>query len=101
MAVAIVMDHAKLPEIDGARAAQNMVLAAWEAGLGTCWIANWDEVRVKKLLGVPKDLDLLTILPFGFPTVLTVRRKKMRKPLGDITHAEMFRRPLQGFASDA
>ncbi|MFQ5950758.1 MAG: nitroreductase family protein [Candidatus Geothermarchaeales archaeon] len=101
LAVAIVMDNAKLPEIDGTRAVQNMVLAAWEAGLGTCWIANWAEVRVKKLLGVPQDLDLLTILPFGYPTVRKVKSKKMRKPLAEITHGEKFGQPLREIASDA
>ena len=99
LAVAILMDHAKLPEIDGARAAQNMVLAAWEMGLGSCWIANWNEPKVKKLLGVPEDLDLLTILPFGFPEVRTVRRRKIRKPIAEIVHAEKFGSPLQEVTS--
>jgi nitroreductase len=29
LAIAVLMDGAKMPEVDGARAIQNMVLAAW------------------------------------------------------------------------
>jgi len=36
VAIAIVMEDAKLPEVDGARAGQNMVLAAWSLGVGSC-----------------------------------------------------------------
>jgi nitroreductase len=41
VAVAVVMDKAKMPEVDGARAIQNMVLAAWDMGVGSCWITNF------------------------------------------------------------
>jgi nitroreductase len=36
LAIAVLMDGAKLPEIDGTRAIQNMVLAAWDLGVGSC-----------------------------------------------------------------
>ena len=45
------MDGAKLHEIDGARAVQNMVLAAWDIGIGACWVTNFYEDGVKDVLG--------------------------------------------------
>ena len=61
------MDAAKLPEIDGARAVQNMVLVAWEMGIGSCWVTNFYEDGVKDLLGVPQRMKLVTVMPFGYP----------------------------------
>ena len=89
-AVAIVMDGAKLPEIDGARAAQNMVLAAWSLGIGSCWVANFYDDGVKDLLGVPQRMKLVSVIPFGYPTEAKTSRKKIRKPMSEMLHYEKF-----------
>jgi len=90
MAIAILMDNAKLPEIDGARAMQNMVLVAWELGIGSCWVTNFYEDGVKDLLGAPQRMKLVTVMPFGFPAELKTKRKKIRKSLDEIVHYERF-----------
>jgi nitroreductase len=90
MAIAILMDAAKLPEIDGARAVQNMVLVAWELGIGSCWVTNFYEDGVKDLLGAPQRMKLVTVMPFGYPTQLRTKRKKVRKSLDEIVHYESF-----------
>jgi nitroreductase len=84
------MDAAKLPEIDGARAVQNMVLAAWSLGVGSCWVTNFYDDGVKDLLGVPQRMKLVTVMPFGYPVEATTTRKKIRKPMNDILHHEKF-----------
>ena len=90
VAVAIVMEDAKLPEVDGARAGQNMVLAAWSLGVGSCWITNFYDDAVKDLLGVPQRMKLVTVLPFGYPTEPKTTRRKIRKPMSEIAHYEKF-----------
>jgi nitroreductase len=90
LAIAIVMDGAKLPEIDGARAAQNMVLAAWSLGIGSCWVTNFYDDGVKDLLGVPQRMKLVTVIPFGYPTEAKTSRKKIRKPMSEMLHYEKF-----------
>jgi nitroreductase len=90
LAIAIVMDGAKLPEIDGARATQNMVLAAWSMGIGSCWVTNFYDDGVKELLGVPQRMKLVTVMPFGYPTEPKTKRKKVRKPLSEIVRYEKF-----------
>ena len=90
MAIAIVMENAKLPEVDGARAGQNMVLAAWSLGIGSCWITNFYDDGVKELLGVPQRMKLVTVLPFGYPSEPSTTRKKIRKPMSEIVHYEKF-----------
>lgn len=90
VAIAVLMEGAKLPEIDGTRAIQNMVLAAWEMGVGACWVTNFYEDGVKDLLGAPQRMKLVTVMPFGYPTEPKTNRKKNRKPLEEIVHLENF-----------
>ena len=88
LAIAVVMDGAKLPEIDGTRAIQNMVLQAWELGIGACWITNFYDDGVKDVLGVPSRMKLVTVLPFGYPKESKTNRKKIRKPIEEIVSYE-------------
>ena len=90
LATAVLMDGAKLPEIDGARAIQNMVLAAWDMGIGACWVTNFYDDAVKDLLGAPQRMKLVSVIPFGYPTELKTNRKKIRKSLDEIVHYERF-----------
>ena len=96
LAIAVLMDNAKLPEIDGARAIQNMVLAAWDIGIGACWVTNFYEDGVKDLLAAPQRMKLVSVIPFGYSAEPKANRKKIRKPLEEIVHYEKFeakRRP--------
>ncbi len=89
MAIAVVTLGAKMPHVDATRAIQNMVLAAWDLGLGTCWITNFDMDKVKELLKVPDEAVFITAMPFGYPVKGTLRGKR-RKPLQEIVHWEEF-----------
>lgn len=50
-------------------AVQNLMLAARALGLGTCLttVANVQEGKVKELLGVPPAVQLVCLLPLGYP----------------------------------
>ncbi len=89
LAIAVAMLGAKMPHADAARAIQNMALAAWDLGLGTCWIGNFDERRVKELLSIPEEATFITAMPFGYPRPEALRGKR-RKPLREIVHWERF-----------
>jgi len=88
LAVAVLMDGAKLPEVDGARAIQNMVLEAWDLGIGACWVTNFYEDGVKDILGAPQRMKLVTVIPFGYPKEPKTRRRKVRKSLEEIVSHE-------------
>jgi nitroreductase len=51
--VAIVMDH--------------LILAATNAGLGTCWIAAFDPEAAREVLGLPDDVEPIVFTPLGYP----------------------------------
>ena len=92
LGIAVVIDPAASthPVEDGAIATQNMILAAHALGLGTCWIGSYGsthEERVKKILDIPKDKRLLSILSVGFPAE---SRKSTRRALGELTFIDRY-----------
>ena len=95
MAIAIVMDNADRPDLDAGRALQQMELVAWEEGLGTCFVGlrvAEQNRQVKQLLGIPDNLVLITLLPFGYrpDNVTGARGVRSRKALSEIAHSERF-----------
>ncbi len=45
-------------------------------------------------LNIPDNLDVLAILPFGYPTQAVGQGKKQRKPLAEVAHREQFGQPF-------
>ncbi|MFX0067537.1 MAG: nitroreductase family protein [Promethearchaeota archaeon] len=89
LAIAIVTDPetSRWHIVDGSLASQNLQLAAWAMGLGTCWIGSMDREPVKKILGIPEGKHLLTIFPLGYPDEKPV---KNRKSLDLLVHNERY-----------
>src|SRR5262245_19024484 len=79
---------------DGSRAIQSMMLAGWADGVGSNWVGFGGLDEVKTLLKVPGTLDVLAIVPFGYPAQPVGRGKKQRKPLRDIAHRERYGQPF-------
>ncbi|MDI6603462.1 MAG: nitroreductase family protein, partial [Patescibacteria group bacterium] len=52
---------------DVAASIQNMMLAAKEEDLGSCWIGAFDENEVAKILNLSKNLRPIVIIPLGYP----------------------------------
>jgi hypothetical protein len=49
-----------------------------------------DRDGVKSLLGIPEAYELITMLPFGYPTDTAKRLRKRRKALTRMAHREHF-----------
>ncbi|OLC52761.1 MAG: nitroreductase [Chloroflexi bacterium 13_1_40CM_4_68_4] len=79
---------------DASRAIQSMILTAWSEGVGSNWVGFGGMADVKKLLGIPADLDVLAIVSFGYPVERLGRGRKKRKPLGEVAHRERFGEPF-------
>ena len=77
---------------DLGRAAQSMVLAAWELGIGSAPATVFDQELVSRLLGLPADRRCHYLLSFGYPadpSQLTATNKRGgRKPLQSLVHEE-------------
>jgi nitroreductase len=81
-------------EYDAGRCAQNMMVAAWNDGVGSC-PAHVGEAELGALLGVPVGLHINRVIGFGYidpgratPPASVARR---RLPIEDLTHWEGWR----------
>lgn len=52
---------------DTAAAAQNMLLAAQGFGIGSTWVGDFDELKVREIIGIPDHQRPVVIIPFGYP----------------------------------
>mgnify|MGYP000462789420 FL=1 len=77
---------------DSGRAAQNMVLAAWELGIGSVPATVYDHELASRLLGLPEDRRCDFLLSFGHPAdaakLTAPNRAGGRLPLSDLVHEE-------------
>jgi nitroreductase len=55
------------PGMDAGRAAQNMMLAAWADGIGSCPNGLSDRDAMRELLGLAEGDEVATVLTFGYP----------------------------------
>lgn len=54
-------------DTDAGAAITNMMLTAYEEGLGSCWFASVDRQKVKEILTIDENLDILYVLSLGYP----------------------------------
>lgn len=67
IAIVTVSDGGSWADFDAGRAAQNMMLAAWASGVGSCPNALADAEAIASLLAVSEEERVAVILSFGFP----------------------------------
>ncbi len=96
LAIAVVVPEGTTGYIDGSRAAQTMMLAAWGEGIGSNWVGNVNTPQIRQLLKIPEDKLILTLIPFGYPDRKIGAGRKNRKPLSEIAHREQFGTPYSG-----
>ncbi|PKB72297.1 MAG: hypothetical protein BZY87_00960 [SAR202 cluster bacterium Io17-Chloro-G6] len=93
LAIAVVMDDAPRPQLDAGRALQQMELMAWSEGVGMCFVGvreSDQQKAVKELLNIPEDMELITLLPFGYRAEGPKGQGTPRKPMQEIAHWERF-----------
>lgn len=69
--------------IDVALSLDHISLAAVELGLGSCWIGDFNEIKVKEILDIPDKIRVVALMPLGYPSDPSVVRKE-RLPLDGI-----------------
>lgn len=73
-------------------AAVQMMLVAWELGIGSCPATVYEPDRARELLGYPTGMHCEFILSFGYPadasTLTRANRAGGRRALADLVHQE-------------
>ena len=54
-------------ETDAAIVTTHMMLAAFEEGIGSCWVGVFNSEEVKSILGLPENLVVTALMPMGYP----------------------------------
>ncbi len=78
-------------------AAQNLCLTAWDMGLGTVHVGNYDHARVDEFLGLPAGVESVEIIPAGFPA--KEGKAPPRKLLDEFVFNERYGQKLNGLNS--
>ncbi len=91
--IVVLGDSSKHPKYylaDPHNAVQNMLLAAYSLGLGTCWMGVRDtdiEPAFREILGIPEDLRVICCVSVGFPDQ---KRESTRRDFKEIVSWERY-----------
>ena len=81
-----LMGQVRLADRDLAIAMDHLILAAANAGLGTCWIGAFDAEAARELLALPDGVDPILFTPLGYPA--DEPKPKKRKELSELVRYE-------------
>lgn len=95
LAIVVGMEHSPYALSDASRAIQSMILTAWSQGIGSNWVGFDNLKQINPVLGIPQEIEILAIVPFGYPVASIGKGKKKRKPLGEVAHRERWDQPFQ------
>lgn len=74
--------------VDLAIAMEHITLQAAAEGLGTCWTGAFPQQETKKILEIPEEYKVVTLMPLGYPT--DSPGPKDRKSLDELVSYEKF-----------
>lgn len=81
--------------LDTGRCVQNMLLAAWNAGVGSCPNGQRDPEAARAALGLGEDEEIVTVLTFGYPA----RERDLERRTPEEWSARANRKPLDELVS--
>ena len=94
LAIVVAMDQSPYAISDASRAIQSMILTAWSEGVGSNWVGFQNLGEIKPLLGIPDEIDIMAIVPFGYPVKQLGKGRKNHKPFAEVCHRERFGQPF-------
>lgn len=95
LAVAVAVEKdSRFAVSDASRAIQSMVLTAWAAGVGSNWAGFGGLDQAAGFLGVPETLEVIAVIPFGYPAAAGGKGRKKRKLLAQVASQERYGQPF-------
>lgn len=79
----------KISTIDVAIAMEHIALAATAEGLATCWIGSFFPDKVRQVLDIPKNIEIIELMAIGYPADNETHRP--REPIDKIVCFEKWR----------
>ncbi len=75
---------------DTAVAIENMLLAAHDLGIGSCWVGAFEEEKVKEILNMSDRLRPVALITIGYPLSYDTTKKPKRLPFENITYVDNY-----------
>jgi nitroreductase len=72
-------------------AGQNLILAAADQGLGSCWVMLFKREKISELFDLPKNIFPIALIPLGYPDQNPPPRP--RYPLSEVAFDESMGQP--------
>lgn len=91
--VLVLSQNVKYYLEDCSAATENILLAAANFGVGSCWVAGDKKpycADILALVGAPAELKLVSVLALGYPRSADVFRMAKKRALKDVLHWERF-----------
>ena len=63
-------------EADASLAIENIVLAAWYEGIGSCILGSIDKPKISKIIGLPEDYEINYAIALGYPAQTSVAEEE-------------------------
>jgi len=76
---------------DGCAATENILIAATDLGLASCWVAGDKKPyaeKVKELLGIPKEFKLVSLIALGYADL--PKETPSKRTLKEVLHWQRF-----------
>ena len=73
---------------DTSAAIENILLAAYSMGLGTCWMGAFREEEIRKVINAPPHMKPVALIPVGYPNESP--RARSRRPSSEVVYKESF-----------
>jgi len=74
-------------------AAENLILAAWNLGIGSTFVGSFTESKLRKEFRIPAAIKIHAIIPLGYPAEIT--RPLGRAGIEDCTHIEEWNKKIR------
>ncbi len=64
--------------IDASIVLSFMILQATELGLATCWLGNVDTAKLREVLDIPEEYDVIAVTPLGYANEDGLKRTRKK-----------------------
>lgn len=85
--------------VDAAAAIENILLAAWGQGIGSCWIGSVKRRNLRKVLDLPENYIIDSVIALGYPAEQPVmedcKDESIKYYLDETDHLHVPKRPLK------
>jgi nitroreductase len=75
-------------DVDVAIVVDHLILAARNEGLGTCWIAAFNQLAARELFSLPDEIEPIILTPLGYPA--DTPSLKERKSIDQLVYYEQW-----------